>query len=76
MSVELTNSGDRDGVEVVQVYAHVVPRVGLPADEPDQWLVGFAKVTVAAGTSCRVDIDIDIDLWRTWDPTVAAWVPR
>jgi len=67
------NDGDRDGTQVVQVYAHLVDRTGLADDEPDQRLVGFAKVTVPAGTTRDVTVDLDVDAYRTWDLADSAW---
>ena len=55
----VSNAGDRDTVEVVQVYAHLLDREGVPRDEPAQRLVGFAKVAAAAGSTQRVRIDLD-----------------
>ena len=51
----VTNTGEREGAEVVQVY------LGLPAGtgQPPKRLVGFAKVTVAPGESEQVEIVID-----------------
>ena len=50
----LTNTGDRDGADVVQVYG------GRPADRtrPTMRLVGFARVEVPAGQSRPVEIRI------------------
>lgn len=72
--VELFNEGDRDAVEVLQVYAHCLDRVGLPADEPDQRLVGFARVEVPCGTRREVTIDLHPDTYRRWDASTGAWV--
>lgn len=51
------NTGDRAGVEVVQVYLSVPSGAGLR--QPPKRLVGFSKVPLAAGGSARVSIDID-----------------
>ncbi|MDO5677667.1 MAG: glycoside hydrolase family 3 C-terminal domain-containing protein [Propionibacteriaceae bacterium] len=53
----VTNTGERDGAEVVQVY------LGFPegTGQPPKRLVGFAKVDVAAGASEQVEIVIDPD---------------
>jgi beta-glucosidase len=50
----VTNSGDRGGAEVVQVY------LGLPAaGQPPKRLVGFHKVMVDPGASEQVEIIVD-----------------
>jgi beta-glucosidase len=69
----VSNVGDRDAVEVVQVYAHLVDRDGVAADEPEQRLVGFAKVPAPAGSSQRVSIALDPHGYRRWDIAAGAW---
>ena len=69
----VANAGDRDAVEVVQIYAHLLERDGLPADEPDQQLVGFAKVAAPAGSSQRVRIALDPRGYRRWDVAADGW---
>lgn len=54
VSVEVTNTGKVDGTEVVQVYAGS----NLP-DKPLKLLKGFARVTLAAGESKRVEIPVN-----------------
>ena len=71
--VELFNEGDRDAVEVLQVYAHCLDREGLPPDEPDQRLVGFARVEVPCGARRDVVIDLHPDTYRRWDAAAGAW---
>jgi beta-glucosidase len=69
----VANAGDRDAVEVVQVYAHLMDRDGVAADEPDQRLVGFAKVSAPAGSSQRVHIALDPHGYRRWDVAIGTW---
>ncbi|MEV6407408.1 glycoside hydrolase family 3 C-terminal domain-containing protein [Streptomyces bobili] len=67
VAVTLTNSGAREGTEVVQVYA------GLPsaaAAEPRR-LVAFRKVTLAPAASTRITLTVpaqDLTVWKsgTW----------
>ena len=75
VQVEVRNeSSDRDGVEVVQVYAHRVDREGLPADEPDQVLVGYAKVPVPAGATVTAHVHLDARAYSSWSVEQRAWV--
>lgn len=75
VSVQVANtSADRDGVEVVQVYAHRVDREGLPADEADQVLVGYTKVPVPAGTTVTAQVALDARAYSSWDVEQHAWV--
>lgn len=73
VEVTVRNDSDRDGVQVVQVYAHRLDRSGLPPDEPDQRLVGFVKVAVAANSSASATIALDPDAYRSWDSDARAW---
>ena len=73
VKAEVTNTSDRNGVQVVQVYAHKVNRAGLAHDEPDQKLVGYARVEVAAGTTQEVQITLDANAYRTWDLEASQW---
>ena len=76
VEVTLSNAGSRDAVEVVQVYAHLVDREGLDRDEPDQRLVGFAKVRVSAGSTATTRINLDRHAYRTWDLGGSRWTQR
>lgn len=57
----------------MQVYAHKVNRAGLAHDEPDQKLVGYARVEVAAESSTDVNITLDPNAYRTWDLDSSRW---
>ena len=73
VDVVLRNGSDRDGVQVVQVYAHRRDRDGLPNDEPDQRLVGFARVEVPSGSTVEARVDLDVDAYRMWDIATDGW---
>ncbi|NQX12142.1 glycoside hydrolase family 3 C-terminal domain-containing protein [Microbacteriaceae bacterium VKM Ac-2855] len=63
--VHVTNTGSRDGAEIVQFYS-VPPTSG--EDRPSHELVGFEKVEVAAGESVTVTTRIplgDLDYWSS-----------
>ena len=58
-SLTVRNTGDRAGVEVVQVYLHdPVASVVRPV----QRLVGYARVPLESGESARVRFDVPADL--------------
>jgi len=63
VAVTLTNTGDRAGKQVVQVYAS---RADSTIDRPVRWLVGFAPVTAAAGESVSVDISVPERAFADW----------
>jgi beta-glucosidase len=66
------NTGTRAGAEAAQVYLQLPSATGEPTR-----LVGFAKVTVAAGGTSQVDVTIDTSApthplgW--YDPTADRW---
>ena len=54
VTATVSNTGDRDGAEVVQVY------VGIPQDQqPPKRLIAFQKVQLEAGHSKAISITID-----------------
>jgi beta-xylosidase len=58
LSVTVRNSGDRDGVEVVQLYvADPVASVTRPMTQ----LIGFVRVRLAAGESAEVSFTVHAD---------------
>jgi len=72
VSVDVRNTGARDGDEVVQLYVHHVPGAGV--ERPERALKGFRRVQVAAGATQRVSIPLrgrDVAYWNTalrrWD---------
>lgn len=73
VNTTLTNTSQRDGIQVVQVYAHLVNRDGLANDEPFQRLVGWTRVVVPAGTTVNAVVKLDRDAYRTWDVEAGQW---
>lgn len=70
ISVLITNTGDRDGAEVVQMY------VGLPnaiVFRPAKELKGFKKVFLKAGESKEVQILFDDKTFRYWNIRTNKW---
>ncbi|MBN1096287.1 glycoside hydrolase family 3 protein [Blastococcus sp. TML/C7B] len=63
VTVEVANRGDRDGKQVVQVYAE---RAGSAVDRPVRWLVGSAPVRVPAGATARVEVAVATRLLAHW----------
>jgi beta-glucosidase len=63
-SVTVTNTGKRDGAEVVQLYIHdLVGSITRPVKE----LKGFEKITLGVGESRKVTFTITPDLLRFYD---------
>jgi len=66
VSVDVKNTGDCDGDEVVQVYLRT-PDSPASLQRPVKRLKGFQRVTIVAGQTKTVRIDINCaDLWF-WD---------
>ncbi len=71
VAVTVTNTGAREGAEVVQVY---VRDVASSVHRPIRELKGFTKVPLAAGESRRVTVDLDQRAFSYWSDTHRRWV--
>lgn len=71
VSVDVMNTGERDGREVVQVYVSVP---GSSVQRPVRELKGFANVAVAAGASERVTVRIPSEDLAFYDTAQERWV--
>jgi beta-glucosidase len=69
VTFSLHNSGERDGVEVVQLY------LGFPsnAGEPPKQLKGFKQVSVKQGESMKVTLPLDARALSIWDVGSHSW---
>lgn len=70
-TITLTNTGDRAGSEVVQLYLSD-KKSSLP--RPPKELKGFQKVTLKAGESRELSFTISADLLQFYDNQKKAWV--
>lgn len=70
VSVTVTNAGERDGAEVVQLY---VACRDSKICRPEKELKGFQKVFLRAGESQRVSIAFDDKTFRYFDTEDNAW---
>jgi beta-glucosidase len=68
--IEVTNTGSRPGVEVVQLF--VAPPPGDLARPPRE-LKGFAKVRLAPGERRTVELTLDARAFTAYDPVLRAW---
>ncbi|MGY1898688.1 glycoside hydrolase family 3 C-terminal domain-containing protein [Nocardia gipuzkoensis] len=66
VSITVTNTGDREGKQVIQVY---LSRPNSAVDRPDRWLAGFTAVTLAPGDSRTVAITLAERAFQHWGPT-------
>lgn len=64
VTARVTNTGQRDGHHVVQVYGRRTD--GQRAGESN--LVGFANVSIPAGTTVDVEIPVALEALGAWNP--------
>jgi beta-glucosidase len=70
VSFDLSNTGDRAGAEVAQIYvADDHSKITRPAKE----LKGFAKVVLQPGESRRVSVNLDARAFAYFDPAAKQW---
>lgn len=68
--VLITNTGDRDGAEVVQMYVSLPNAIVF---RPEKELKGFRKVFLKAGESREVQIPFDNKTFRYWNVRTNRW---
>ena len=71
ISVEVTNSGNRAGDAVAQLYIH--QRAGS-ASRPVRQLKGFERVTLAPGAKQTVEFKLGPEELQFWSPSKKEWV--
>ncbi len=71
VEVSVTNTGQRTGSEVVQVY--IAPERPVVARPPKE-LAGFAKVELRPGAIGTARIELSDRSFSRWDPAVHNWV--
>ena len=70
VSLTVTNTGARDGAEIVQVY---IAKPGAEIFRPAQELKAFARVPLAAGESRTVTLPLDDKAFRYWNTRTNGW---
>lgn len=73
VKVKVTNTGGRDGEEVVQFYARAAKP--LPGDARHS-LVGFQRVAIPKGTTKEVSLTLPVQRLRVWNPAKKAYEVR
>ena len=69
-TLTVTNTGDRAGAEIVQLY---VAKPNAEIFRPAQELKAFAKVQLAAGASKTVTLTLDDKAFRYWNTRTDSW---
>ena len=70
VSVDVSNTGNRDGDEVIQVY---IGSERKDKDRPVKLLKAFKRVSVAEGTTVRVETETDIADIMFYNPENGNW---
>ena len=70
VTLPVTNTGARDGAEIVQVY---IAKPGAEIFRPAQELKAFARVPLAAGESRTVTLPLDDKAFRYWNTRTDCW---
>ncbi len=71
VSIDMENRGDRDGAEVVQVYAG---SNGADQDRPVKLLKGYQRVALNAGERKAISIMVNKEDLKFYDSESAQWV--
>jgi beta-glucosidase len=71
VTVDITNTGDVAGKEIVQVYVHD-QKSGLV--RPEKELKGFAKVELQPGETKSVSIQLDFRAFAFYHPEYKQWI--
>ena len=72
ISIPVTNIGQREGTEIVQVY---VKALDYP-DAPIKSLKGFQKLQLAPGETKKAEITLDGESFEYYDPSIDELAPR
>ena len=71
VTVDVTNTGSREGKEIVQLY---IGDHESSLERPIKELKGFKKVDLAPGETTKVTFEIDEDMLKFYDPVQKCWV--
>jgi len=71
VSLNVRNSGPRDGAEVVQLYVHDVQST---VDRPVKELKAFRKIVLKSGQTQTVSFTLDKTAMAFYDPAKKDWV--
>lgn len=71
VDLEVTNTGERAGKQVIQAY--LAGPVDSTIERPECWLAGFAVVRANTGETVTATIEISRRAFEHWDPSRRAW---
>ncbi|MBE6251359.1 MAG: glycosyl hydrolase [Bacteroidales bacterium] len=71
VSLDVTNTGAREGQEIVQLY---ISDHESSLERPVKELKGFRKIRLAPGETKEVTFEIEPDMLKFYDPAQSGWV--
>lgn len=71
VTVRLTNTGDRRGSQVVQLYVHACASA---VHRPEQELAAFTTIMLDGGESMNLELSVDRRTFAIWDVAASAWL--
>lgn len=71
VTVQITNTGDKAGKEVVQLY--VAPKSKCRVARPQRELKGFEKVSLEPGESKEITFILDSRAFAYYEPLISDW---
>src|SRR5204863_6961790 len=72
VAFDVTNTGDRAGAEVAQVYVGPGPNVS-GVQQAVRSLQGFSRTELAAGQTKRITVHLPERAFQYWDETSQSW---
>ena len=71
VSVDVTNTGEREGKEVVQLY---IGDDEASVERPVMELKGFRKVSLEPGETAEISFTVEPEMLKYYDGTKSEWV--
>lgn len=71
VSIDVTNTGSREGKEVVQLY---IGDVESSLERPVMELKGFKKISLCPGETKEVTFVITDEMLKYYDPSKSGWI--
>ena len=71
VSIDVTNTGDRAGKEIVQLY---ISDDESSLERPVKELKGFKKIALEPGETKTVTFVVEPDMLKFYDPSQSGWV--
>ena len=66
LTIPVTNTGDREGTETIQVYVKALDYAEAPVKD----LRGFAKLSLKPGETAKAEIVLDGESFQYYDPSI------